>query len=317
MLEIESMSLAEIKKSKEYKNIPRKYGKSKLGKTEICELIKRLRTNEIIENKRDNKHNSKKHKGSWKKSAIIEFYCNGKHTKMTYDELLAIIKESFKKYYEHGERSNEKLKVLHGYIACCIYSRIHALDNSIAEGITIKSLPGREDRVSGSFYDKNVDITIKYNHKVYGVVSVKFIMSNYKQNENNYFENLLGECINLKLSNPERHFWYVMFTFDKIPYFNKTHNVTRYDKFDSRKYDKLSSEQNANLLPDDISVSVVHINQKVLHPNKIDKLMSSQDLEAYVNSIVKDKIKKEDMLDFFKHLDIFCLKIIADIKKYS
>lgn len=57
----------------------------------------------------------------------------------------------------------------------------------------------KEEKVEGLFGSKKCDITIKRENKVLGVVAVKVIRSSYKKNANNYFENMIGETINLKL----------------------------------------------------------------------------------------------------------------------
>ncbi len=48
------------------------------------------------------------------------------------------------------------------------------------------------------YYPKALDITIFSNKKPIVTVSFKFVTSNYAQNSNNYFENLLGETANIK-----------------------------------------------------------------------------------------------------------------------
>jgi len=46
-----------------------------------------------------------------------------------------------------------------------------------------------------------LDISIFKNQKIIATISFKFITSNYKQNSNNYFENLLGETANIRRVN--------------------------------------------------------------------------------------------------------------------
>ena len=72
----------------------------------------------------------------------------------------------------------------------------------------VKSLgfqDGREAKILGRYMNKNVDITIKKDGKAVAGIAIKFVMSNYSQNSNNYFENMLGETANIRAN--------------KIPYF--------------------------------------------------------------------------------------------------
>ncbi len=63
----------------------------------------------------------------------------------------------------------------------------------------IKSLgTGGEYEIEGQYYPKILDITIFFNKKPIVTLSFKFVTSNYAQNSNNYFENLLGETANIR-----------------------------------------------------------------------------------------------------------------------
>ncbi len=301
------MSLKNIKKLQVYKDIPRHYKKSSLTKETLCDLIQIIEKN----NTTNTIKTEKKSKYLNKQSPHISDRCD-KGIDCTEKELLEVLKSSIESYLKYGERSNQKLKILHSYIACAIYKKIKEKGN--ISHITIKSLPGREDRIPGIFYDKNVDISIRYKRKVYGIASVKFVMSNYQQNENNYFESLIGECMNLKAQHPERHFWYILFTFDKIPYFNKSHKITRFDNFKTSKYEKLRNADTLNL-PDDISITLININpNKMKHPKT---LHSNSNLHDYVTEVVRNNTfdTQPNGFDFFKHLDHFCDKIISSIEK--
>ena len=52
----------------------------------------------------------------------------------------------------------------------------------------------------GRYINKNVDIVI-YKRTVIAGIGVKFVMQNYSQNSNNYFENMLGETANIRSKN--------------------------------------------------------------------------------------------------------------------
>lgn len=59
---------------------------------------------------------------------------------------------------------------------------------------------GQEKFMKGRYLDKKVDISIKNTQSDRDIcgIGVKFVMSNYSQNSNNYFENMLGETANIR-----------------------------------------------------------------------------------------------------------------------
>lgn len=168
-----------------------------------------------------------------------EYDCKNEYT-MNDEEILHVIQETLREYYRSGVRSSKKLDVLHLFINCLIR---HKMKKKIAPDmckfIKIDSQPVRETKVEGLMYHKDVDVTVTYKSNHVGIVSVKFVMSNYAQNANNYFENLIGECVNLKTMPRPRVFWYSLFSFDNIPYYNKRNEITKFEKLLTQKYKQL------------------------------------------------------------------------------
>jgi len=146
------------------------------------------------------------------------------------NEIIDMLKKSIKEYYINGARSSSKLDILHSFINCIINYKMKELDPEIHKDISIYSHPVKELKVHGMVYDKNVDVTVKYKARHIGIVSVKFIMSNYEQNNINYIESMLGECINLKAKNNKRVFWHPIFIFNTIPYYDKNNNIKKNEK---------------------------------------------------------------------------------------
>jgi hypothetical protein len=154
-------------------------------------------------------------------------------------EYLRSIKNSFLKSLKTGPRSNEKLKILHGFIATDLKSKL-------GDGYQIKSLgykDGRETKIKGRYMDKNVDITVLKDSKSIAGVAVKFVMSNYSQNSNNYFENMLGETANLRAN---RIPYYQIFILpERLPYYNKKGDITKWEiitENNMNKYVKMSND---------------------------------------------------------------------------
>ncbi len=113
------------------------------------------------------------------------------------NSFLNAISESFKAYNKHGPRSNKKLIPIHKWFAKVIESKL-------GDGYYTRCLDnGGEYKLKGKYYSKDLDITIfsKERDKLIATISFKFVTSNYKQNANNYFENLLGETANIRRVN--------------------------------------------------------------------------------------------------------------------
>jgi hypothetical protein len=158
---------------------------------------------------------------------------------MNNDEFLDVILRSFKKFLETGSRSNQKLKILHGSIA-------EDLKERLGEDYDIKSLNlnnGREYNIQGRYIDKKVDITIMKDEKIIAGIGVKFVMQNYSQNSNNYFENMLGETANIRSNNIP--YFQIFIIPNKIPYYDNNGNIRRWEEFsghNAEKYNILSHD---------------------------------------------------------------------------
>jgi len=154
-------------------------------------------------------------------------------------KFLEIVEQSFKKYLATSARSNEKLKVLHGAIA----TDLKAL---LGKDFNIQSLgfeSGKETEIVGRYLPKKVDIVISKGKDALCGVAVKFVMSNYKQNSNNYFESMLGETANIRTAN--KGYFQVLVLPKKLPYFEKDGTISKIEiinEHDLAKYIKLSND---------------------------------------------------------------------------
>lgn len=111
------------------------------------------------------------------------------------NSFLIAISKTFRAYNTFGARSNKKLIPIHKWFA-------EIIENKLGKGYSVKSLgKDGEFKIDGKYYPKNLDISIFKNQKIIATISFKFVTSNYKQNSNNYFENLLGETANIRRVN--------------------------------------------------------------------------------------------------------------------
>lgn len=158
---------------------------------------------------------------------------------MDNSQFLDCIKDSFITFLETGSRSNAKLKILHGRIAEDLAVRL-------GSNYEIKSLgfaDNKEGKIQGRYINKNVDVTIYKDSKPIAGIGVKFVMQNYAQNSNNYFENMLGETANIRSNNIP--YFQIFIIPEKLPYYENNGNIKRWETFDQNyihKYIILSKD---------------------------------------------------------------------------
>ena len=203
---------------------------------------------------------------------------------MTNEEFLETIRESFKAYLNVGtSRSPEKLHSLHGNIA-------KDLESVFGNDFTIKSKgysDNKEIKVSGRYYQKNVDITLLKNNKPIAGYALKFVVRNYSQNANNYFEGMLGETANLR-SNSIPYFQ-VFVVFDKLPYYLKNGKFKKYEEITQHYMEKYLalSKDDPNLFyhtPDKTLFVLVSLKEKSYDYKFVD----STDYADYYRSVIND-----------------------------
>lgn len=204
-----------------------------------------------------------------------------------------ILQSSIKEYFTHGPRSNKKLIPIHNFIKESIEKKLDC-DNKI----TCHSLPESEISVNGKYYKKKVDICVKNKNSIYGCISVKFIMSNYSQNKNNYFENLIGELYNLKKNGLIQ--WFILITFDDIPYYNIKNEIKKYEQITHQSSEYYNNLVRDNLL-DHLTIITLSNGKSLIHPNNLQKK----------NDLKEDQFKiiKEYPDPFYTSLTKFCLNI--------
>lgn len=177
---------------------------------------------------------------------------------MSNAEFLKILTESFRRFLETGSRSNEKLKILHGAIAS-------DLKDLLGPDYEIKSLgygDGKEGMIKGRYIDKAVDITVLNDGLAIAGIGVKFVMQNYSQNSNNYFENMLGETANIR--SRQIPYFQIFIIPDNIPYYDNSGIIRKWETFsghNAEKYRILSHDDACATAhtPDKTLLYVVHL----------------------------------------------------------
>lgn len=204
---------------------------------------------------------------------------------MTNEEFLESIRESFKTYLHVGtSRSTAKLKSLHGKIAMDLET-LYGKDFIVcSQGYG----DDKEGRIDGRYYPKNVDITVKKGDRPVAGYAIKFVMRNYSQNSNNYFENMLGETANIR-SNAIPYFQ-VFVVFDKVPYYEKGGSFKKYDMItphNLEKYLALSKDDPSVFFhtPDKTLVVLVKLKEKAPNYHFVD----DKDYAKYYLSVINEK----------------------------
>jgi hypothetical protein len=199
-------------------------------------------------------------------------------------ELIQAISTSFKKYQEFGARSNEKLKPIHKFLA-------ETLQTIFGEAYQLHYLgsESKEKTVAGKYYPKDIDMTITKEGKPIFCVGLKFVTSNYKQNANNYFENMMGETANIQ-ANQGLPYAHVIILRYETPYYKKDSSVGKIEiinEKDLSKYLKLSFDTPQAHKPFAICILLIAIDEdtaevKIITPESV---LSKEFAELFENKL--------------------------------
>lgn len=152
---------------------------------------------------------------------------------MTNEDFQNVIETSFTAFLSCGtSRSTQKLIPLHGAIA-------HDMHERLGDGYEIQSqgyANGKEGTITGRYMNKKVDITILRQGTPIGGIAVKFVMQNFSQNANNYFENMLGETANIRSARCP--YFQIFIIPDRLPYYNKSNEIIRWEQFSGHYIEK-------------------------------------------------------------------------------
>jgi len=76
-------------------------------------------------------------------------------------------------------------------------------------------------------------------------MAIKFVMSNYMQNSNNYFENMLGETANIRCN--KIPYFQVFVIPDKIPYFDDSGYIKKWESINEHNLKKYIAMSDDNI----------------------------------------------------------------------
>lgn len=154
-------------------------------------------------------------------------------------------------YFESGPRSTAKIEPIHKLVAKSFEKKGLLV---AGKGVGI----GKEIKVAGAYYDKDIDVTVFKGNNPQVAVEVKNPVSNYGQNDINYFENMMGYTNNLHDAGLQVGYYMVLPI--KLPYFNKNKEIIRIETINDsqiNKYRKLY-ERRSNGCPDFMGIRLVN-----------------------------------------------------------
>ena len=133
-----------------------------------------------------------------------------------------------------------------------------------------------------------MDITVSKNGKPVAGYAVKFVMRNYSQNSNNYFENMLGETANIR-SNSIPYFQ-IFIIFEKVPYYKNGGEFLKYDVISEHNFEKYIalSKDNPDTFyhtPDKTLIVLLNLKEK-----SVDyKFENSKEYAEYYKSVIDNE----------------------------
>lgn len=217
-------------------------------------------------------------------------------------KFIRAINASFAAYNKRGgARSNKKLTPIHRFLS-------ETVSEKLGDGYVIKSLgigDGREAIIDGKYYPKNLDIAVFRNGQIVATISFKFVTSNYQQNANNYFENLMGETANIRRNNIG--FAHFLMLRGHTPYYSKNKDNLRgkekkieiISEKHLQKYIKLFRDMDFPHKPDLLGICLVDFNRN----KKAAKVnLDIFDFSAETKSLLKNEFSLEKFLNKFVHL---------------
>jgi len=176
---------------------------------------------------------------------------------MIKEKFIKSLEEGYKNYLLVHARSSSKIIPMHKCLS-------EILEEKLDNDFVIKSMgvgDNKEYKFKGKYYTKDLDITILKDNKPISALGFKFVTSNYKQNSNNYFENMLGETANVKRN--DLLYGQILILKEQMPYFSTDKReftkVEKINELNLKKYFRLGTDNAENLYhkPDIMFISFV------------------------------------------------------------
>ena len=141
------------------------------------------------------------------------------HFRLEKIEWINCIKECLNIYFEKGPRSPKKVDFLHNFIKKKIDLYIPENWKTVLEkNVKSKNATG---------YKKCDIVVLDENENVKIIFPTKFIVTNYKQNKNNFWECLTGECFHLHILDSSIHIVPINIILSETPYLDSNSKIKK------------------------------------------------------------------------------------------
>jgi hypothetical protein len=244
---------------------------------------------------------------------------------ITNKTLLQHIKETLKKYCNHGSRSDKKLYPIHGGIAKDIANKLLSLIPNIKIDIRTKGYGSNSEyKFDGFFYEKDIDITFIYKDIPIYMINVKVIQQNYGQNGINYYEGMIGETVNVQLTGmPLSQIFIIP---EEIPYFSKDGVFKRWENHSEKAIQKYKKLGELGLSHDKIA-EIVCPHSVLYFKYKVNDIETPTNNDHYKKMLLESNDIKESSMhvtenwgyihynDYPGYVDTVISKLIENIEK--
>lgn len=236
-------------------------------------------------------------------------------------EFIKCVKESYLNMGELGKTSSKRVEPFHSFLAKVLQYKLGTDYDVFASGYSY----GKECTLGGNFGNKNVDVCVKKNGKEIGAIAFKLLSNNFKQNNKNFIESMLGETVQMRNSGLPYAFCYL------IPelalYLSKNSTFNHFDKFTQGDlkiyYDICTDESYKNRTPDALFVGL----HKLFNKDYLDSLNSGDKIDIgsdeYLDAIqpewsTYEFVSDDDIKEYFlknNNIGMFLDKFISSMIK--
>lgn len=195
-------------------------------------------------------------------------------------KFILVMKNVLQKYFEYGPRSSKKVDEFHNYIKVEIDKYINENNLTNYKCMVETNIPAINS--SGK---KKCDIVLFKNNNAFIVIPVKIIMTSFKKNKNNYWENLTGELSHIKWAHNNIFLIPINVFINIIPVLDKNSKIKQFEQVDKDIFEIYNS-----LIKYKLAHNVLNYIIKVKHNNSISEIYNkSPDIiclsNPYINII--------------------------------
>lgn len=217
-------------------------------------------------------------------------------------EFIKCIKTAYENMGESGKTSSRRVEPFHAFLAKVLQYKLGTDYDVFAAGYSY----GKECSLGGNFDNKNVDVCVKKNGREVGAIAFKLLSNNFKQNNKNFVESMLGEAVQMRDLGLPYAFCYLIP--EKALYLTKTSNFDHIDRFtqdDLKVYHDICTDAAYKARTPDALFVGVH---KLFDDAYIDKLVcgtkidiNGHDYLSAIHPMWSDYsfVSDEDMREYF------------------